>query len=116
MKNKLIIIIIYIKYSDPRNYRRNSLWKASYGVEDTDPTNLRAGPSFEGSNFNADGVFAAQQPERGLRSPRRLFESPLLASESVCIQQPCMVQTCKVAQLKDYSTIKFNLRVSIDAE
>jgi hypothetical protein len=29
----------------------------SYGVEDT---NLRAGPSFEGSNFIADGVFAAQ--------------------------------------------------------
>ena len=57
----------------------------SYGVEDTGTTNLRAGLSFEGSDFNADRVFAAQQPDRRLYSPRRLFEPPLLTSESVLL-------------------------------
>ena len=57
----------------------------SYGVEDSGNTNLRAGPSFEGIDFNADRVFAAQQPERRLYSPRRLFKPPLLTSESVFV-------------------------------
>ena len=82
MMSKTSTTCVQIYHSTATELASTKRHLESHGVEDiADGTDLRTGPSFEGSNFVADGVFAVQQPERALYSSRRLHASPLLASE-----------------------------------